>query len=49
VVAFGLPLTDSLRGCASDAGKAFTSDNEAALRDQFRLIATNIAGLRLSR
>lgn len=49
VVAFGLPLTNSLRGCASDAGKAFTSDNEAALRDQFRLIATNIAGLRLSR
>jgi Flp pilus assembly protein TadG len=49
VVAFGLPLTDSLRACASDAGKAFTSDNEAALRDQFRLIATNIAGLRLSR
>lgn len=49
VVAFGLPLTASLRGCASDASKAFTSDNEAALRDQFRLIATNIAGLRLSR
>ena len=49
VVAFGLPLTNSLRGCATDAGKAFTSDNEAALRDQFRLIATNIAGLRLSR
>lgn len=49
VVAFGLPLTDSLRACASDPGKAFTSDNEAALRDQFRLIATNIAGLRLSR
>lgn len=47
VVAFGLPLSQALIDCASP-GRAFQANNNAALTEQFRLIAQQIAELRLT-
>ncbi len=47
VIAFGLPLNNSLRNCAS-GGRAYTSNNTTELRETFRNIATQVADLRLT-
>lgn len=47
VVAFGTPLTDSLRTCASP-DRAFEAANNAALNQAFQRIASQIAALRLT-
>lgn len=47
VVAFGLPLSQALIDCASP-GRAFEADDNAELTEQFRLIAQQIAELRLT-
>lgn len=47
VVAFGTPLTDSLRSCASP-DRAFEAANNAALNQAFQRIASQIAALRLT-
>ncbi len=46
VVAFGTALTNDMKACSSD-GRAFYASDTAALQDQFRYIAAQVANLRL--
>lgn len=46
VVAFGTTLTDDMKACSSD-GRAFFATDTAALKQQFRYIAAQVANLRL--
>lgn len=46
VVAFGTTLTNDMKACSSD-GRAFYASDTAALQQQFRYIASQVANLRL--
>lgn len=48
VVAYGTSMNSYLAGCA-DSGKAFYSSSDAQLKEQFKLIASKIADLRLAK
>jgi Flp pilus assembly protein TadG len=48
VIAFGTNLSSNLQSCSSN-GRAYQSTNTAALRNQFRFIASQVANLRLGR
>lgn len=48
VIAFGTSLSSNLQACAS-SGRAYQSTNTAALRNQFKYIASQVANLRLGR